>query len=192
MTDALHICLSGNPACSGINPCDACHQVYTSTILPKAMVAGGFNGSRAQAAAFFQAYAMARHEVLQHLASQIQPTLNGADPEAPTEAPPATEEWHEGVGQLSDEEVAQMAAPPPTDFAPEPDEDPGMPDEDRAKEVAAALLQGQPIPPREFVNEPLTRKDSPPAPVAEGATPKDAPRRSSRGKKTGVSTASKE
>lgn len=184
MSDALHICLSGNPACSGINPCDACHQVYVSTILPKAMVMGGFNGSQAQAAAFFHGYKVARHEVLQHIASQIQPTLNGADAsEAPTESPPSPEgEWQEGGPQLTDEEVARMAAPPPTDFAPEPDEDVqdvGMPDEDRAKEVAASLLKG----------ESLTRKASPP-PAAEEA-PKAAPRQS-KSKKTGESTASKE
>ncbi len=177
MNDVLHICLSGNPACSGINPCDACHDVWKTVILPKAMVMGGFNGSKAQAAAFFHGYALARQEVLQHLAAQIQPTLNGAEPSPPEQ--PEAEEWQEA--QLTDEEVAQMAAPPPTDFAPEPDEDPGMPDEDRAKQIAASLLKG----------EPLTRKEAPP-PAAEETTPKDAPRRSSRGKKTGESTASKE
>lgn len=181
MSDALHICLSGNPACSGINPCDACHQVYTATILPKAMVMGGFNGSQAQAAAFFQGYAMARREVLQHLAAQLQPTLNGADPrEAETAAPPGEAgEWQEGGPQLTDEEVAQMAAPPPSDFAPEPDEDPGMPDEDRAKEVASALLKG----------DSLARKASPPPEAKEA--PKTAPRQS-RKKNTGESTANKE
>lgn len=184
MTDALHICLSGNPACSGINPCDACHQVYLQTILPKAMVMGGFNGSRAQAGAFFAGYGAARQEVLRHLAAQIQPTLNGHEPENVTSPlAPSPEEWQEGGPQLTDEEVAQMAAPPPTDFAPEPDEDVGdmgMPDEDRAKEVAAALLKG----------EPLTRKAT--SPDEGDVTSKVAPRRPSRAKKTGVSTASKE
>ncbi len=106
MTDALHICLSGNPACSGVNPCEACHKVYVSTILPKAMVAGGFNGDRAQAVAFFQGYALARQEVLLHLASQIPPTLNGADPSE--EAAPEGE-WQEGGPQLTDAEVSLMA-----------------------------------------------------------------------------------
>lgn len=181
MNTPLHLCLSGNPACSGINPCDACHQVYVSTILPKAMVGGGFNGSHAQAGAFFQAYGQARAEVLQAIARQVQPTLNGALPEG-EEAPEG--EWQEGGPQLTDEEVAQMAAPPPPDFAPEPDEDPGFPDEDRAKEVAKALLTG----------EVLTHKDSPPPAGPEAAeNTKGAPRRSTRGnKKTGESTASKE
>lgn len=184
MTDALHICLSGNPACSGINPCDACHQVYTSVVLPKAMVAGGFNGSHTQAAMFFQAYKLARQEVLLSLAQQIQPTLNGAEPSQPT-TEVSEQEWHEGGPHLTDEEVAQMAAPPPTDFAPELDEvgEEDMPGEDRAKEVAKALLQG----------EPLTRKALPhPAGPGVGEAPKTAPRRASRGKKTGESTANKE
>lgn len=185
MSDALHICLSGNPACSGINPCDACHQVYVSTILPKAMVAGGFNGDRGQAAAFFQAYGHARQGVLQHLARMVQPTLNAPDP-GPV-SPMATEpeaDWQEGGPQLTDEEVAEMAAPPPHDFAPEPTEedDVGMPDEDRAKEVAKALLKG----------ETLTHKASPPPAGPEAAdNVKSAPRRPSRTKKAGA-PASKE
>jgi len=182
MNTPLHICLSGNPACSGINPCDACHQVYVTTILPKAMVAGGFNGSQVQAQAFFQGYGVARREVLQHLARQLQPTLNGAAP--PGEEPVKEPEWEEGTPQLTDDEVAQMAAPPPPDFAPEvEDEDPGMPDEDRAKEVANALLKG----------ESLARKAPPPPTDSDeaGDSAKSAPRRS-RGKKTGDTTASKE
>lgn len=178
MNAPLHLCLSGNPACSGINPCDACHQVYVTTILPKAMVAGGFNGSRQQAAAFFQGYGASRQEVLQHLARQVQPTLNGAEPPGAEPMPEA--EWEEGGPQLTDDEVAQMALPPPSDFAPEPDEDVGMPDEDRAKEVASALLKG----------EALTPKASPPPAGPEAAEDtKGAPRRP-RAKKTGESTAS--
>lgn len=187
MTDILHICLSGNPACSGINPCDACHHVYTTRILPRAMVMGGFNGSRAQSQAFFAGYKQARQEVLHNLAAQLQaqaPTLNGAEP-PPEVAPPDDGQWQEGGPALTDEEVARMAIPPPPDFAPEPDEDVGMPDEDRAKEVAEALLQGKP----------LTRKeDSPPpaGPAAEETTTL-APRQASPVENPGEAvTASKE
>ena len=192
MNAPLHICLSGNPACSGINPCDACHQVYTARILPKAMVAGGFNGSHAQAALFFQAYALARKEVLHTLAAHLQaeaPTLNGASP--PDEVSPLASEpepWQgggqieEGTGTLTDDEVARMAAPPPHDFAPEPDEDPGMPDEDRAKEVAQALLKGAPLTPK---------ASPPPAGPEAGETSPNAPRRTKKTKTT-EATANKE
>lgn len=189
MNDAVHICLGGNPSCSGINPCEACHHVYTTTILPRAMVAGGFNGSRTQASAFFHGYGVARQEILANIAAQIQPTLNGAEPSqtlTPTEGV-----WQEGAGQLTDEEVAHMAAAPPSDFAPEPDEDPGMPDEERAKEVASALLKGEPL----TLKAPTEPDKTPPRPTGSEAekTSKSAPRRS-RGvaKKAGESTTNKE
>lgn len=190
MSDAVHICLGGNPSCSGINPCDACHHIYTTVILPRAMVAGGFNGSRTQASAFFHGYGVARQEILSNIAAQIPSTLNGA--EATETLTPSEDAWQEGAGQLTDEEVAHMAAAPPSDFAPEPDEDPGMPDEERAKEVAAALLKGEPLtfkatepPPEETLPRPTGSE--------AGKTSKTVSRRS-RGdaKKAGESTANKE
>ena len=40
-----HLCFSGSPACSGVNPCVSCAEVTGERVLPAATIAGGLNGS---------------------------------------------------------------------------------------------------------------------------------------------------
>lgn len=41
----VHVCLSGSPACSGINPCMSCAQAIEQRVTVPALVAAGLNGS---------------------------------------------------------------------------------------------------------------------------------------------------
>ena len=40
-----HLCFSGEPACSGCNPCQACAKIVHERVLPGAAVAAGLDGS---------------------------------------------------------------------------------------------------------------------------------------------------
>lgn len=60
----IRLCMSGTEFCSGCNPCEQCHIAIMSRVMPKAMIAGGFNDDPEQAKAFLQAY-MAAFRVLQ-------------------------------------------------------------------------------------------------------------------------------
>ena len=55
----FHLCMSGDPSCSGCNPCEPCAEFVSKTVngpLLSAMVAAGFNGSYEQSMAFFRGY----------------------------------------------------------------------------------------------------------------------------------------
>lgn len=56
---APHVCFGSNLSCSGCRPCPACLERVRSYVLPVAMAAAGFAGSREQAMAFFDAYTRA-------------------------------------------------------------------------------------------------------------------------------------
>lgn len=53
---APHVCFGSNLSCSGCRPCAACLERVRTYVLPVAMAAAGFAGSREQAMAFFDAY----------------------------------------------------------------------------------------------------------------------------------------
>ena len=40
-----HLCFSGSPACSGVNPCVSCAEVTGERVLPAGTIARGLNGS---------------------------------------------------------------------------------------------------------------------------------------------------
>lgn len=61
----IRACLSGDDSCTGIAPCDACEEAIYTRVLPRAMMAGGFNGSKEIAGAFFSAFKEASAELLE-------------------------------------------------------------------------------------------------------------------------------
>jgi len=77
----VNLCLSQDPACCGLAPCGPCHHEIVTRVIPKAMIAGGFNGSQGQAHAFFTAYARAWEELIANRRTSFVPpppeTLNG-------------------------------------------------------------------------------------------------------------------
>lgn len=71
-----HICFSGSLSCSGCAPCDSCLEKVRTYVLPVAMNAAGFAGSRQQALVFFDAYMRGGWPRL-HDAMLRDPALNG-------------------------------------------------------------------------------------------------------------------
>ncbi len=55
-----HLCFSGEPACSGCNPCRACAEIVHERVLPGAAVAAGLDGSLL---ALVHVFAQALHRV---------------------------------------------------------------------------------------------------------------------------------
>lgn len=60
----MRLCLSGAAFCTGLNPCKPCQTLVWSKVLPRAMVAGGFNTSPERATHFFEEYIKAWEEML--------------------------------------------------------------------------------------------------------------------------------
>lgn len=126
-----HLCLSGTPSCSGIAPCEACHSAIKEYVLPKAMVAGGFNGDAAQASAFLVTHQHAWRQLAEHIAALhlMPPTLNGADPAvavqaeameyAPEPEPISPGEYRDAVkmslGDFTDAKLLSIRAEPTCD-----------------------------------------------------------------------------
>lgn len=78
----LRVCFSRSLTCSGCNPCDQCLMVVRERVLPPAMLAGGFAGSREQSQRFLEAYTYDgwgrfRESLQQSVALNQLPTLDG-------------------------------------------------------------------------------------------------------------------
>lgn len=65
-----HLCFSGSPACSGINPCVACAEVQAERVLPAATSAAGLNGSLL---ALVHLFAQALHQIEQRYRIGVDP-----------------------------------------------------------------------------------------------------------------------
>ena len=120
----LHICMSGNPSCSGIMPCAACHGAR-SQVLARAFAMAGMV-DRAQMQTFFQVYTAVwadfQAQVLAAL-PPVPPTLNGAEPpEGHGETMPAPPEgsipptppvgMSEGLMPVAEPSAGSLGEPP--------------------------------------------------------------------------------
>lgn len=88
------VCLSDDPTCSGVNPCDACHGTRTQ-VLAHALISVGFN-DRARMGQFVQNFRVLWQQAAAGIQAEIsarrnlaanQPTLNAAMPQAPAHDP---------------------------------------------------------------------------------------------------------
>ncbi len=112
----IRLCLSGEPYCSGLNPCQTCHLAVMTRVLPKAMIAAGFNQNPAIAQAFFEAYGQGWKELQAGLPPEaVRPLVVAPEPQpvptTPEPPPPPLAE------------TALTEAPPPEPSPPEPEED---------------------------------------------------------------------
>lgn len=108
----VRACFSGDPSCTGIAPCDACAEAVNTRVLPKAMVAGGFNGSIEIASRFFDAYSAAKKE-LQEKAPHEMAQAMGAPQAAPPPNPapveePANVEEDPAKKEVTEDEITSM------------------------------------------------------------------------------------
>ena len=92
----IRLCLSGTAFCSGCNPCQQCHLAIMSRVMPKAMIAGGFNQDPIVAKAFLEAYMQAFRDLQGGVMGALQQQLAAAAappavvaPSAPPPQPPA-------------------------------------------------------------------------------------------------------
>lgn len=80
---SLRLCLSGDPACTGIAPCEPCSFAVRMKVLPNAMVAAGFNGTPRVASAFFDEYLRSHERLMeeakQEILARIPPTATEAE-----------------------------------------------------------------------------------------------------------------
>jgi len=86
----MNRCLSSDPKCSGVEPCNACYVKVRDRVITFAMVAGGFNGDATQATNFLQGYADAWLKLHEELQPLVLPPAAGqaqAGPEEPEEGP---------------------------------------------------------------------------------------------------------
>lgn len=108
------LCLSGAPYCSGLNPCETCHIQVMTRVLPKAMIAGGFNQNPVQAKAFFDAYVQGWKDLQSSLPAEAQrPLFQSPAPAAPS--PPTST-----VAPAVPEQPQELRASPPQPASPPP------------------------------------------------------------------------
>ena len=118
---AIHICLSGNLACSGVMPCAECHGARSQVLARAFMLTGGPFVDRATVMRFFEVYGHVWQDFqAQVLAAvpQVPPTLNAAEPSmapggtetmpAPPSVPPTPP-----VGMNEGPKTAPAASEPP-------------------------------------------------------------------------------
>jgi hypothetical protein len=118
----MHLCFSGNPACSAPAPCVVCRRFITEKVLPRAMALAGppFNADRNVAFSFMRAYAQALEEMTDYakqiVAQPVKPEVQAPVPE--TGQPHMTEEEYllhfqrsmlEGATHLTEEHKALIA-----------------------------------------------------------------------------------
>lgn len=108
----VRACFSGDPSCTGIAPCDACAKAVNTRVLPKAMIAGGFNGSIEQANRFFEAYMTAQRELIEQAPHDMaqamveSPQATEVEPAPVKEPENQTEEQVEE--EVTEEEITSM------------------------------------------------------------------------------------
>ncbi len=103
----IRACFSGSDACTGIAPCDACAKAIHTRVLPKAMVAGGFNGSMEVASKFFDAFMKASDELRAAAPHEMVEAMHGAHANEAVQAEPEEEVSKEDHG-LTEDEVSAM------------------------------------------------------------------------------------
>lgn len=104
----VRACLSSDPSCTGIAQCDACARAINTRVLPKAMVAAGFNGNVQIAQRFFDAYAAAMNELQEQAPHDMAQAMRDATPDASPEPAPASEPENEEEEEVTEDEIASM------------------------------------------------------------------------------------
>jgi hypothetical protein len=100
-------CLSDDPSCTGIVPCEACERMRRTQILPAAMVAAGFNGSPQVAKMFFDGYVQKHNTVVEGVQRAFEEEAAREEAMAPTVPAPVS-----------------IPEPPPLRVVPEPEPPP--------------------------------------------------------------------
>ena len=106
----IRMCLSGDPACTGIAPCDACEKALYERVLPRAMVAGGFNGSVEIATRFFEGFKEAHDRLRQQAPNEMAEAMKTAQGQKEEPAAEMEEEERESEPELvTEDEISAMA-----------------------------------------------------------------------------------